>query len=385
MKIDRLYTFHSQVQEELGPEGIEAHLYYYFTGKWHELVSESQCDDGMTRTLERAKKETVSYHSTNSLDAWFYFSSTDCAVRLAFPKSPQVATRRRYRRLLQKLQTSASNAYKVSHNPLTHLLAKDAFRERLTGAISVIERHEPPSDEAQESGMARALLVMALDIDHFKQVNDTWGHLYGDQVLKTFGRRLERCAEGIRSRGIGNPVIYLGHPSGEEFLILIQANALREQFVEWANDFRKKIADEVLPTDKEWEWLSSSESIAVLSPPPLQDRSTTVSVGVALYNSSSTLVPSAEAVSDLLDRADTALYRAKTAGRNQVIFYDEILSTCGRVIEQDEKTRVVAIDIGSNVEVSVGQEFKVFSSTFSGKTKFLVNDGRTIRTLNTAL
>ena len=380
MKIDKLFTFRSQIQEELGPKGIEAHFYYYFAGKWYELISESQCDD-MTRTLDRAKKETISYHSTNSLDAWFYFSATACVVRLVFPKSPRAATRRSYRKLLDKLHTTASNAYKVSHNQLTHLLAKDAFRERLNSAISEMEMREPISDEAQESGIARELVAIALDIDHFKQVNDTWGHLYGDQVLKTFGRRLEICAEGIQSKGIGKPIIFLGHPSGEEFLIFIQANALREQFIEWANEFRKKIADEVLPSDQEWEWLTSSDSIGVLSPPPLQERGITMSVGVAMYNSPTTVRPGAEVVSDLLDRADTALYRAKAAGRDQVIFYDEILSNCGRVIEQDKNTRVVAIDIGSNVGVSIGQEFKVFSPTFSGKTKFIVNDGRTTRNL----
>jgi len=380
MKIDKLFTFRSQIQEELGPKGIEVQLYYYFAGKWYELLSETHCDD-MTKTLERTKKETISYHSTNSLDAWFYFSSTDCVVRLVFPKSPRAGTRRSNRKLLDKLHTTASNAYKVSHNQLTHLLAKDAFRERLTSAISEMEKREPTSDEVQESGIARELVVIALDIDHFKQVNDTWGHLYGDQVLKTFGRRLEICAEGIQSKGIGTPVIHLGHPSGEEFFILIQANVLREQFIEWANEFRKKIADEVLPTDQEWEWLTSSDSIGILSPPPLQERGITMSVGVAIYNSSSTNGPGTEVVSDLLDRADTALYRAKAGGRDQVIFYDEILSNCGRVIEQDKNTRVVALDIGSNVGVSIGQEFKVFSPTFSGKTKFLINDGRTTRTL----
>jgi len=377
MKLNRLHTFYEQIKEELDSEGIDAHLYYFFDDKWRDLVSGSHCDDGKMSTLERAKKnDPLPYHATNCLDAWFYFSIVDCTVRLVFPKTPKKATRNRYRDRLLKLHEIASNAYKVSHNPLTHLLAKDAFREQLARAISEVEKREPLSAEAQESGVARALAVMALDIDHFKQVNDTWGHLYGDQVLKTFGKRLERCAEGIRSRDIGNPLIFLGHPSGEEFLILIQANALREQFVEWANEFRKKVADEVLPTDEEWEWLLSSDNIAILTPPPLQDRATTVSVGVALHNSASTLESGAEAISDLLDRADTALYRAKAAGRNQVIFYDEILSTCGRVIEQDENTRVVALDIGSNVGVSVDQEFKVFSPTFSGKTKFMVHDGR---------
>ncbi len=381
MKIDKLYTIHSQVQEEFSPKGVQVHLYYYFADKWHELLSKSQCNDMITKTLERVKNEKVSYHLKNSPDAWFHFCSDGYVIRLVFQKSPQLVTRRKNRELLEKIHTTALNAYKVSHNQLTHLLAKDAFNDRLNDAISELKTSEPPSEEVQESGLTRALVVMALDIDHFKQVNDTWGHLYGDQVLKTFGQRLEKCSEGIRSKGIGKPEIYLGHPSGEEFLILIQANVLREQFIEWANEFRKGIADEVLPSDMEWEHLNNSDNISVLSLPPVQERAITMSVGIAIHNSSSTLMPGAEVVTDLLSRADTALYRAKAAGRNQVIFYDDILSNCGRVIEQDKNTRVVALDIGSNVGVSVGQEFKVFSPIFSGKTKFLMNDGRTTRSL----
>jgi len=380
MKLDKLRLFYHHLKTDLDAEVTEASLYYYFENKWHELDSELSCDS-VKVYLNRAKSEPIAYHATNNLDAWFYFSPSDCIVRLVFPKSPQKATRTRYRNRLEKFEENATNAYKVSHNPLTHLLAKDAFREELTKAISDVASHDTHSDETQENGIARALVVMALDIDHFKQINDTWGHLYGDQVLKTFGFRLEKCAETIRSQGVGKPDIFLGHPSGEEFLILITANALRDQFVEWANEFRKKISDEVLPTEKEWEWLSNSDNISVLSPPPLQDRGTSVSIGVAIYKIVSSSDSVSTLISGLLDRADTALYRAKAAGRNQVIFYDEILSSCGRVIEQDKNNHVVALDIGANVGVSVGQEFKVFSPTFTGKTKFLVNDGRTTRTL----
>ena len=381
MKLEGLRIFHQQLQRELSPDSIATYVYYYYDGKWHDLASEAVCSDTHFRDLERARKESIAHHATSSLDAWFYLATSECAVRLAFPQSPQLATRRRNRERLLKIQESASNAYKVSHNPLTRLLARDAFRERLATAITEVEKHETSSADAQESGVPRALAVMALDIDHFKQVNDTWGHLYGDQVLKAFGRRLEKCAEEIRSHGVGKPLVFLGHPSGEEFLVIVHANAVRGQFAEWANDFRKSIADDVMPTDSEWEWLETSGSAASLSPPPLQERATTASIGLALHNTASPPESGVDAVSDLLDRADTALYRAKAAGRNQVISYDEILSSCGRVIEQDSNTRVVALDIGANVGVAVGQEFKVFHPTFSGKTKFMLNDGRTKRTL----
>lgn len=381
MKLEGLRVFHQQLVLELAPDSVAAHVYYYFDGKWHDLSTEVLCSDVHARDLERSRTEAIAYHATSSLDAWFYLGSADAAVRLTFPKSPQLATRRRNRDRLLKIQETASNAYKVSHNPLTQLLARDAFRERLASAIAETNKPEATDSEAQEGEVPRALAVMALDIDHFKQVNDTWGHLYGDQVLKAFGRRLEQCAERVRLSGAGATTVHLGHPSGEEFLVLVQARAVREQFVDWANDFRRSIADDVLPTEAEWHWLSAGGSTGSLTPPPLQERATTASIGLALHNGALLSESGVDAVSDLLARADTALYRAKAAGRNQVIAFDEILTSCGRVLEQDSNTRVVALDIGSNVGVAVGQEFKVFLPTFTGKAKFQLNDGRTKRTL----
>ena len=381
MKLESLRTFRTELRRELDGDLIQVFLHYFWKDKWYALETEALSLEVASSALERARKEEVAYHATNSPDAWYYMPKTACGVQLTFPKSPQLATRKRYQQRILKIREGASNAYRVTHNPLTHLLARDAFRERLSQTVSESEKRQSDNSNAQEGGTPPSLAVLALDIDHFKQVNDTWGHLYGDQVLKAFGRRLEQCAETIRMAGSGRLTIYLGHPSGEEFLVLIFANATRDQLIAWANEFRKEISDAVLPTDVEWEWLSTTDNLSSLSPPPIQERGTTVSVGLAFHNSATKNNPTSESISNLLDRADTALYRAKAAGRNKVIAYDEILSSCGRLLEYNSTSGVVAIDIGSNVGVAVGQEFKVFSPTYSGKTKFFISDARTKRTL----
>lgn len=383
MKLEKLRTHQRQLERELSQESVEATLYYYFEDKWRELDTGKPVDDATAAALKRAKSESIAYHATSGLRAWYYFKTSDYGVSLKFAQSPQLGTRRKFRDRLTKIEESATNAYKVSHNSLTHLLARDAFRAALDQAIAALTEQIPTSPDAQESGLPRTLAVMALDIDHFKQVNDTWGHLYGDQVLKTFGIRLEQCAHRILASAASKPSVTLGHPSGEEFLIIISANASRQQFDAWANEFRSAIADDVLPSDTEWDWLASQGGLGVLVPPPLHDRSLTTSIGVALHSTISQTDSGTEPSASLLDRADTALYRAKAAGRNQVIFFDEILTLCGRVLEQDPTTRVVAIDIGANVGVSVGQEFKAFPPTYTGSKKFTINDGRTTRTLGT--
>lgn len=381
MKLDALRIFYHQLDSEKPSASIAVELYYFDEENWHHLTTEEVCSDELSCDLNRAMNEPLGHYSSKKKYAWFYLASVAAIVRLEFNKSPQTRTRKQSLERIRSIQESASNAYKVSHNQLTQLFARENFRAKLAAAITETDNAGLISDdEIQEDGISLTLAVLALDIDHFKQVNDTWGHLYGDQVLRAFGRRLEKCASKILGDSSGGVQISLGHPSGEEFLILIQANVLRDKFVDWANEFRKAIADDVLPTDSEWKWLSLGGVTGSLSPPPLQERVTTASIGVALHNSAATDSLS-DAVSDLLDRADTALYRAKAAGRNQVILFDEILSNCGRVLEQDANTGVVALDIGSNVGVVAGQEFKVFLPTFTGDTPFILNDGRTKRTL----
>jgi len=381
MKLDKLISLNKALITELSPQNVKCVIHFKSEDKWIEFEG-GAVTAPLAQSLEKSKAELVAYHAASSLTARYYIKEYDATVSLTFTKSPRLETRKKYKLIIEKIQEGASNAYRVSHHSLTHLLAKDAFRDTLKSRLGNIGNQPAHDFEAQESELPETLAVMALDIDYFKQVNDTWGHLYGDQVLKTFGSRLEKCALQIQESSTLTS-IEIGHPSGEEFLILITARAAKEQFLIWANQFRCSVCDEVLPTDIEWRWLCKSDNLTALTPPPIPDRGVTTSIGVAFHISTSHLDPSEDPSAALLDLADTALYRAKAAGRNQVIFYDEILSSCGRVIEQDLRTGVVAIDIGSNVGVNIGQEFKVYHPTFTGKKKFSINDGRTTRTLGT--
>lgn len=381
MKLEKLRIIQRELDKELLPEGIQSVIYYYFDNNWHSLTPAVSINQATHQDLDKSKLDSIAFHLPKSLSAWFYFTHISCVISLTFSKSPTIDKRRKYRDRLNKILTSAINEYKVTHNTLTHLLAKDTFRELVTESVKNIESVRFFNTDTQESATPRILALLALDIDYFKQVNDTWGHLYGDQVLKVFALRLEQIAIQILSSEDGKPIVQLGHPSGEEFFVLIEANATKEQFFKWAEDIRAKIDDEVLPTELEWEKLKTQENLSVLQPPPLQNRKITASIGAIFHSGTPTQDPSIDSVSSLFDNADTALYRAKAAGRNQVVFFDEILASYGRILECDPITGVVAIDIGSNVGVSIGQEFKVFPKTYTGRTKFSINDGRTTRTL----
>lgn len=130
--------------------------------------------------------------------------------------------------------------------------------------------------------MENELSVILLDIDHFKQINDNFGHLFGDQVL----RATARCAEQtIRESDM------LFRYGGEEFLIVLSGTE-KEGASLLAERIRKNVEALHLHADK---------------PVPL-----TISLGVASLESE-------DSARSLFSRVDAALYQAKQTGRNQVV------------------------------------------------------------------
>jgi len=128
--------------------------------------------------------------------------------------------------------------------------------------------------------------VLAIDIDHFKKINDSFGHDVGDEVLQEFAVRL---ASNVRS--IDLPV----RQGGEEFLVVMPETRL-EDAQRIAERLRRQVAGEPFRN------VTSGEPLDV-----------TISIGVA-----STLAGETKP-DGLLKRADRAMYEAKAAGRNRVI------------------------------------------------------------------
>ncbi len=134
----------------------------------------------------------------------------------------------------------------------------------------------------------RPLAVMILDIDHFKEVNDTYGHDAGDKVLQEFAERITRSV-----RGIDLACRY----GGEEFLV-----AMPDTDMAFASVVAERLRQEIAST----KFLINGGRDEV---------STTVSIGVGSTENG----PEEDNAQKLIKRADDALYEAKTAGRNRVI------------------------------------------------------------------
>ncbi|TPM37400.1 EAL domain-containing protein [Mesorhizobium sp. B2-3-4] len=160
------------------------------------------------------------------------------------------------------------------HDTLTGLPNRSMFRERL--------------DLALEDTAARPLTIFSLDLDRFKAVNDTWGHPAGDWLLKSVAERLQHC--------LRNDADMIARFGGDEFVI-IQSNS-------GATADAEKLAKRIV------------EAIAK----PFRDKNRDMHIGVSLGIA---VFPADGRDADtLLKNADTALYRAKSEGRNLYRFFE---------------------------------------------------------------
>ena len=157
----------------------------------------------------------------------------------------------------------------VREDPMTGIANRRHFFERATIEIQRALRSGP-------------LSILMLDLDHFKDINDTWGHSVGDEVLKNFV-----VAAGIPLRATD----LLARIGGEEFAILLPDTTL---------EGAKVLAERVVETVQRQTVEGPEGEIAY-----------TVSVGAAVFHGAHDDLPS------LLKRADAALYKAKERGRNR--------------------------------------------------------------------
>lgn len=174
-----------------------------------------------------------------------------------------------------QIKAEKALAYQVLHDPITGLANRTALTDRFSQALVSMERH-----------LCR-LAVLFVDIDDFKEINDSFGHDAGDLVLTEVGRRLSKLARRV------DTVARFG---GDEFVML--CGELRD------DDDVRLIGDRIVR--------------AVDAPYVEGDRdlSVTCSVGIVVTSDSS-------AEPDQLIRdADTAMYEAKTAGRNRYRIFD---------------------------------------------------------------
>lgn len=179
--------------------------------------------------------------------------------------------------------------HQANHDVLTNLPNRSLSFERLKQGINFCERRQ------------KKLLVMYIDIDNFKQVNDTLGHTAGDETLKQTSQLL---LEAVRNTDT------VARLSGDEFMLIIPDLKNKDE----ATNFAVKI-------------LHLFEKPFIINKQTLH---TSVSIGLAIYPDDG------KSSSALTKSADMALYRAKETGRNNFNFYEKSMN--------DEVTRKVLVN-----------------------------------------
>ena len=207
----------------------------------------------------------------------------------------------------------------------TGLLMREYFENRFDEVI-----HEYKNTDGEFS-------VLMMDIDRFKGVNDTYGHIVGDSILSEIGRTI---LESIRETD------YAGRFGGEEFIAILD-DISPEDALEVAEKIRKKVSEIVHPIIKE---------------------GVTISIGISNYPHHS------EEKSELIDKADQALYYAKEVlGRNKTITWndgmnriqdleDQVLDITTDGIIKDPKRLAPLIEIATVIrrEMSIESKIDIF-------------------------
>jgi len=193
--------------------------------------------------------------------------------------------------VVAKMEEDASNLANLSHkDSLTNLANRRSFDEFLDASIQMWLKNQTP------------VALVLFDIDNFKHFNDTYGHLVGDQVLRTLAAQIEKVLAPLdKERGVSLGARY----GGEEFAIILREN-LAASAVGIGELVRKTLQKtSLLLRDANGDVLQSGLRV-------------TVSVGVShmwqgwqgVYHT------------NLVDAADKALYHAKRNGKNRTVYFE---------------------------------------------------------------
>ena len=204
---------------------------------------------------------TVGYREPPAADPYVAGSGTQFAERLAVALSKSARDERLYRQ--------------AHYDPLTALPNRILFRDRLAQELA-----------NSTAGLSRGALLY-IDLDHFKRVNDSVGHSAGDQLLTIVAQRLRSCTKE------GDTVARLG---GDEFTVILR-NVVDP-------DSARAVGERII------QLLQLPVNIGG------RDHFVCASIGITLFPDDGSTID------DLMRNADTAMYRAKDAGRGCTMFFD---------------------------------------------------------------
>ena len=208
--------------------------------------------------------------------------------------------------------------------------ATEASKDSATGLMNKRAIMEYAAQKIRESE-GKQLALMVLDIDDFKTINDTYGHLFGDQVIFKIAETIKRIV------GMRGMVARFG---GDEFVVLLE-NC--DDFT--MNNILKTIYGEV----------------GIMFKDTYEDFHVTISTGISEYPKDG------KAYEELFQKADKALYIAKANGKNNIVFYDDDVHKDVEIVNERQRMKGLK-SIASRVNRSVLYSEIILELSKEGKT-----------------
>jgi len=300
--LDRFFESGSMIDEEVA---AQLHTQHCRDQTASEVIESTSSDlvkemSGVQSFLETASQDTNAYG--NALEGVNHAitkrgnSSIEVSRIVEKVITATKAMEEKTRKLEHDLESSSNEIYRLRESLI------ESQREALTDSLTRLANRKHFDKKLQEAvrevyETGEAMSVLMSDVDYFKKFNDTWGHLAGDQILRLIGKCMK---ENIKGRDTA------ARYGGEEFAVIFPNTAL-EGALSVAEQIRTAVERKKIIKK------STGESLGRV----------TMSFGVAQYRSG-------EQLSDLITRADKALYAAKEAGRNVVLGEHEIPEPKGK-------------------------------------------------------
>lgn len=246
------------------------------TLKKRKVTTMSNEQDILHREAELTKREQALNLEENQVTANEAYNALSQAQLLEANQNLVIASIRAQMMMEAAEQANAQMSHMAEHDLLTGLPNRSLMAHRLEQSMTLAQRNN------------YQVALMFLDIDHFKNINDSLGHAIGDQLLQSVAKRLQSCVR------LSDTVSRYG---GDEFVILLSEVKDPEDAITIAD---KLISAMVTPHD------IGGHSLHV-----------TMSIGISLYPEDS------QNVEALIRDADTAMYQAKRKGRNKYVKFTQ--------------------------------------------------------------
>lgn len=271
-------TRYSYIAVRKGNEELLKHI--------NKGLKEMKSDGSMEKILNKWSGENIVYFTKNQIKKAVFYMLLGISALVIMGSTYLVTQLRRTNHELELMVEERTKELYEANKKLKKISKTDGLTN-----ISNRRHFNKIFEKAWKRSLRKKqpLSLILLDIDHFKQCNDTYGHLAGDCCLEAMAHILQKSVKGSR-----DAVARFG---GEEFVIML-FNTAEESALMLAKQIRKTVENEVVDYEG-------------------QKIRFTASLGVA------TLIPNTELVStDLIRLADEAMYQAKENGRNQVVMSD---------------------------------------------------------------